>query len=327
MHHITRSCAAILSCTMLTGILSATAFAEKQVTYLQMSESSYTELYTIAESAVTEAGWYTADGGETFSYYYADGSFAAGEAALPDGHTYLFTAEGTLKTGWQLVNGSRYYYSPLNGQIQLGWVSYMNKTYYVDAEAGKVTGTAVIDGAECVFDQFGTLVSRTESAAGISYDVPYYAQADARWGGVYIGDKTIARVGCLTSCMAMLHSYYTGTEITPDVMCKEYLTYSNNSLLWAQVYALGYEVQEVAGNSNSQNLRLLFEELRTGPVIVGANNVYGGMHYVLVTGCKKADASDLTAADFTIHDPGFEDKSTLDAHFADYSSWYQFYCK
>ena len=310
---------------MLAGMFSMPVFAETQVTFLQMNGSGYTELYTIAESEITEEGWYTADGGESLSYYYTDGSFAAGESVLADGHTYLFTAEGKLKTGWQLINGSRYYYNPLNGQIQLGWVSYMNNTYYVDAETGKVTGTQTIDGAECVFDAFGALISKTEP--GISYDVPYYAQADERWGNVYIGDKTIARVGCLTSCMAMMHSYYTGTEITPDVMCKQYLTYSNNSLLWAQVYALGYEVQDVSGNGTAYNLQKLYEELQTGPVIVGATNVYGGMHYVLVTGCKKSDASDLTAADFLIHDPGFENKSTLDEHFADYGSWYQFYCK
>ncbi len=302
------------------------ADAENWLSYLEMNQDgSYTVLYSVEENYIDEEGWYTANDGESFSYYYADGSYAAGATVLSDGYTYLFTSEGILKTGWQLIDGNRYYYNPFNGQIQIGWVSYMNKTYYVDAESGKVTGEQIIDGARCVFDEFGALISKTEP--GISYDVPYYAQADERWGNVYIGDKTIARVGCLTSCMAMMHSYYTGTEITPDVMCKQYLTYSNNSLLWAEVYNLGYQVIDVTGNGNAANLKKLYEKLQTGPVIVGATNVYGGMHYVLVTGCTKADASDLTAADFPIHDPGFENKTTLNEHFADYGNWYQFYCK
>lgn len=326
MHHILKSCAAMICCAMLAGTIVNTAYAENELTFLTIGDNgTYTEEYTTEESSITEEGWYTRDGGETFSYYYEDGSFASGTAVLSDGYTYLFTADGTLKTGWQLIGGSRYYYNPLNGQLQLGWVSYMNKTYYVDAEAGKITGSAVIDGIHCEFDQFGALIS--QEIPGASYDVPYYAQADERWGSVYIGTKTIAQVGCLTSCMAMMHSYYTGTEITPDVMCKEYLTYSNNSLLWAEVYNLGYEVVSLDGNSESQNLTALYDRLQTGPVIVGATNTYGGMHFVLVTGCAKGSSEELTKADFFIHDPGYEDKTTLDEHFEDYGNWYQFYAK
>ena len=328
MHHIFHKCAAILSCAVLAGTTCMSVYAESEMSYLQMNENgSYTVLYTVAQDEISEEGWYTADGGETFSYYYEDGSHPSGATVLPDGYTYLFTAEGTLKTGWQMIGDIRYYYSPLNGQIQLGWVSYMNQTYYVDAETGKVTGERTIDGMDCVFDAFGALVSQTKAETGISYEVPYYAQADPRWGNVYIGTKTIAKVGCLTSCMAMMHSYYTGTEITPDVMCKQYLTYSNNSLLWAEVYNLGYQVIDVTGNSNTTNLKKLYEKLQTGPVIVGATNVYGGMHYVLVTGCTKSSDTNLSASDFLMHDPGFENKTTLDEHFADYGSWYQFYCK
>lgn len=326
MHHIFKSCAAILSCTIAIGTMPINAFADSECTLLEIGENgTYKKVHTVSESDISEEGWYTRDGGETFSYYYEDGSFASGASVLDDGCTYLFTADGILKTGWQLTNGNRYYYNPSNGQICLGWVSYMNNTYYVDPENGKLIGVADIDGKKYEFDKFGALIGEVKT--GVSYDAPYYAQADPRWGNVYIGSKTIARVGCLTSCMAMMHSYYTGEEITPDVMCKQYLTYSDNSLLWAEVYNLGYQVISISGNSNSYNLNSLYEHLQTGPVIVGATNVYGGMHYVLVTGCTKLNAENLTAADFTINDPGFENKKTLDEHFKDYGSWLQFYCK
>lgn len=326
MHHILRSGAAILSCAVAFASMPFIAFAENECTFLEINnDGTYSEVYTVAESDINEEGWYTRDNGQSFSYYYNDGTFAAGASVLTDGCTYIFTGEGTLKTGWQLAEGNRYYYSPENGQICLGWVEYMGKTYYVDSEKGKLTGTAEIDGKTYEFDNFGALMG--EIKTGISYDAPYYWQADPKWGGVYIGTKTIAQVGCLTSCMAMMHSYYTGTEITPDVMCKQYLTYSNNSLLWAEVYNLGYQVISISGNSNAYNLRSLYEHLQTGPVIVGATNSYGGMHYVLVTGCTKENADNLSAADFTINDPGYTGKKTLDEHFKDYGSWLQFYCK
>lgn len=326
MHHILRSGAALLSCVLAVQIMSTSAFADSKCTFLEIGDNgTYKEVYTIDESSISEEGWYIRNGETTFSYYYEDGSFASGASVLGDGCTYLFTADGTLKTGWQVANGKRYYYDPANGQICLGWVNYMNNTYYVDPELGKITGVAEIDGTTYEFDDFGVFIGEVQT--GISYDAPYYWQADPRWGNVYIGSKTIAKVGCLTSCMAMMHSYYTGTEITPDVMCKQYLTYSDNSLLWAEVYNLGYQVISISGNSNSYNLNALYEHLQTGPVIVGATNSYGGMHYVLVTGCTKTNADNLTAADFTINDPGYQNKTTLDEHFADYGSWLQFYCK
>ncbi|MGN0630852.1 MAG: hypothetical protein ACI4JN_05950, partial [Ruminococcus sp.] len=129
MHHILRSSAAVLSCAIAFASMPFHAFADSECTSLQINnDGTYSKVYTVAESDITEEGWYTRDGGVTFSYYYEDGSFASGASVIEDGSTYIFTSDGTLKTGWQLAGGNRYYYSPENGQICLGWVDYMGKT-------------------------------------------------------------------------------------------------------------------------------------------------------------------------------------------------------
>ena len=152
-----------------------------------------------------------------------------------------------------------------------------------------------------------------------------YNQADPRWGSTYIGTKTIAQVGCLVTSLAMTQSYHTGTEILPDEM-RYQLQFSNNSLLWAPVFAMGYEIESCSGLSTTAFCQRLYTLLKEhGPVIVGADNVYGGSHYVVVTGCTNLDSSTLKTSDFTMNDPGFSSRTTLDEHLASYPTWFHFY--
>jgi glucan-binding YG repeat protein len=401
----------------------------------------------VLPSEIAEDGWYTGTDGALY-YCYADGSYATGITTLYDGETYLFALDGTLKTGWQSINGVRFYFDT-TGQKQFGWISYSDRLYYVTEETGKQIGEVWIDGTPYEFDEFGVLqtgvfvcedgtvagcdvdatpytgwittddgavyyfeengIAETglceiegttyffnengimqtgwvtledgstyyfdetgarqtgwltqddatyyldletglmatgtvtlpdgtyefdetgaflqKQVTGIAYDVPYYNQADPQWGATYIGTKTIAQVGCLVTDLAMTESYYTGTEILPDEM-RYQLKFDNNSLLWAPVIAMGYTIESCSGLSATsfyQRLYTLVSEY--GPTIVGCDNAYGGSHYVVVTGCTNTDTSTLQASDFTINDPGFSSKTTLDEHLASYSKWFHFYFK
>lgn len=255
-------------------------------------------------------------------YYFSDLGMAVNAKQTIDGKTYYFGADGSMQTGKVTLQDGSYYFGK-NGEQVTGWLTLDGSEYYFDLTTGKMaTGTVTLPDGTYIFDENGVLQKKQN---GISYDVPYYNQADPRWGSTYIGTKTIAQVGCLVTSLAMTQSYHTDTEILPDEM-RYQMQFDNNSILWAPIIALGYDLEGCSGLSTyafCQRLYTLLEE--HGPVIVGSDNVYGGSHYVVVTGCTNTDTSTLKTSDFTMNDPGFSNRTTLDEHLAAYPTWFRFF--
>lgn len=256
------------------------------------------------------------------TYYFSDLGMAVNAKQTIDGKTYYFGADGSMQTGKVTLKDGSYYFGE-NGEQVTGWLVLDGSEYYFDLTTGKMaTGTVTLPDGTYIFDENGVLQKKQN---GISYDVPYYNQADPRWGSTYIGTKTIAQVGCLVTSLAMTQSYHTDTEILPDEM-RYQMQFDNNSILWAPIIALGYDLEGCSGLSTyafCQRLYTLLEE--HGPVIVGSDNVYGGSHYVVVTGCTNTDTSTLKTSDFTMNDPGFSNRTTLDEHLAAYPTWFRFF--
>ena len=256
------------------------------------------------------------------TYYFNDLGMAVNTKQTIDGKTYYFGADGSMQTGKVTLKDGSYYFGE-NGEQVTGWLVLDGSEYYFDLTTGKMaTGTVTLPDGTYIFDENGVLQKKQ---SGISYAVPYYNQADPRWGSTYIGTKTIAQVGCLVTSLAMTQSYHTDTEILPDEM-RYQMQFDNNSILWAPIIALGYELEGCSGLSTyafCQRLYTLLEE--HGPVIVGSDNVYGGSHYVVVTGCTNTDTSTLKTSDFTMNDPGFSNRTTLDEHLAAYPTWFRFF--
>lgn len=256
------------------------------------------------------------------TYYFSDLGMAVNAKQAIDGKTYYFGADGSMQTGKVTLQDGSYYFGK-NGEQVTGWLTLDGSEYYFDLTTGKMaTGTVTLPDGTYIFDENGVLQKKQ---TGISYDVPYYNQADPRWGSTYIGTKTIAQVGCLVTSLAMTQSYHTDTEILPDEM-RYQMQFDNNSILWAPIIALGYDLEGCSGLSTyafCQRLYTLLEE--HGPVIVGSDNVYGGSHYVVVTGCTNTDTSTLKTSDFTMNDPGFSNRTTLDEHLAAYPTWFRFF--
>lgn len=61
-----------------------------------------------------------------------------------------------------------------------------------------------------------TSIQIPESAGGMS--IPLYLQYDNKWGSVSFGGGTIASSGCGATSMAMVVTYLTGKQVTPDMV-------------------------------------------------------------------------------------------------------------
>ena len=151
----------------------------------------------------------------------------------------------------------------------------------------------------------------------VSLNVPNFKQTDSRWAGVKIGSsgKTIAQIGCATTAIAMMESYRTGTMIYPDAMAKKLSYTSSGSAYWPSNF--------VAVTNSSGYLNGIYQQLNQGkPVLLGARNTYGSQHWVVITGFT---GGSLTAANFTINDPGSNSRTTLQQFLNAYPTFYKYF--
>lgn len=146
----------------------------------------------------------------------------------------------------------------------------------------------------------------------VQLNVPLYKQGDGRWSGTYIGNKTIGRVGCTTTCLAMIYSYKNGTTCYPNQM-KNKLSYSNNDLYWSSLSNVGISYSKEYNCSLNQSIMsTIYSKLKSGcPVMIGCNGGSSrGQHWVVVTGYT-GSTSNFSASNFTINDPGSANDTTL----------------
>lgn len=154
--------------------------------------------------------------------------------------------------------------------------------------------------------------------SAVSLKVPSYKQTDSRWANVKIGNsgRTIADIGCVTTGIAMMQSYRTGTTIYPDAMSKKLSYNSSGSVYWPADY--------IVTTSSSGYLARIYELLKQGkPVLFGAKNSYGGQHWVVITGYTGGSA--LTASGFTINDPGSKTRTNLQQFLNSYPNFYKYF--
>lgn len=169
-----------------------------------------------------------------------------------------------------------------------------------------------------VSSQYLSTSTTSTTYSKISLNVPDFKQTDSRWANVTIGSsgKTIGRIGCATTGIAMMESYRTGTTIYPDAMSKK-LTYSSSgSVYWPSHYT--------AVTSSSGYLSKIYQKLKEGkPVLLGAKNSSGTQHWVVITGFS--GGSSLTPSGFTINDPGTKYRTNLQQFFNEYPTFYKYF--
>ena len=161
-------------------------------------------------------------------------------------------------------------------------------------------------------------LSTGSAYSAVSLSVPSFKQTDSRWANMTIGSsgKTMAQIGCATTAIAMMESYRTGSIVTPGAMVNRLRYTATGSVYWPSHYT--------AVTNPSGYLAAVYEQLRAGkPVLFGAKNNSGGQHWVVITGYT--GGSSLSAASFTIHDPGSNSRTTLQQFLNAYPNFYKYF--
>lgn len=143
----------------------------------------------------------------------------------------------------------------------------------------------------------------------VKLNVPKYSQYDSRWKDTYIGNKTIGKVGCLVTSLAMKYSYETGQTVYPNQM-KDLLTFNNNDLCWSSVRKLGYTDRDMTFNISLAK-EIYNALLNNKPVVTGNTS----KHWVVIIGCANNNADNLKASDFLIIDPYYDNIKNLQGFF------------
>lgn len=156
------------------------------------------------------------------------------------------------------------------------------------------------------------------SYPAVSLKVPDYKQTDGRWANVTLGSsgQTIARIGCATTAIAMMESYRQGKTIYPDAMSRQLRYTASGAVYWPSHF--------ISVTPTANYLQEIYAKLKAGkPVLIGATTVYGGQHWVVITGYTGGDT--LTASGFRINDPGTTNRVNLQQFFNAYPNLYKYF--
>ena len=183
----------------------------------------------------------------------------------------------------------------------------------------------------CILAVSCWLASITAVSAGPT--VPTLSQRSGQWSRDALGADpidTIGSSGCALTAVAMVETAY-GYATTPRAL-NQWLTghggyIQNDLLLWRQASAItqgsvrwkwlhvpGMVSQLRTDDQNIEDLppqSLVESELDAGHLVVAEVRLYGGMHFVVITG----HAGDT----LFINDPWFGDRTTLQARYGAYA--------
>ncbi len=151
----------------------------------------------------------------------------------------------------------------------------------------------------------------------INLSVPSFKQTDSRWANKIIGTsgKTIGKIGCATTSIAMIESYRQGCTIYPDTMAKRLSYSSTGNVYWPSHLKVT--------TTSADFLKEFYNILASGrPVLFGSKNYNGSQHWVVVTGFT---GGEIKASNFTINDPGSNVRTTLSQFISDYPVFYKYF--
>ena len=147
--------------------------------YIEVPVSSGSSSTGSSSASSTQTGWVHNTNG---SVYYKNGKVLTGWQTI-DGDRYYFSKQGFMQTGWQVIDGSYYYFSA-NGVMLTGWQKYDTAWYYLDPDTGKMVadGLYEIDGKSYYFYDWG----------GMAYN--FWYQTESGWY-FFGGDGAMKKAG------------------------------------------------------------------------------------------------------------------------------------
>lgn len=205
--------------------------------YAQTGETLAAIVRQYTTNTPIEVEFTAGEEGELY-YYDSEGNMVTGTYYI-NGVPYLFANAGVLETGFQTVDGLRYYYDPTTGQMQTGFVEYGGNTYYITLSEGKyVSRTETIDGVEYTFDDDGILSYATIATESVGSGViaTLYANGDIMVTGSGAVTTRLSVNFCLqaytrlTSANAPTVTFGSGITSICTYFTNNLLTYYGNQL-------------------------------------------------------------------------------------------------
>ena len=119
-------------------------------------------------------------------YLKGDGSMVQGPCWYNvSGKRYFFTANGHVRSAWEMIGGKWHYRNTEGVLVRNKWVLYSGKYYYLDASGSAATGTVRIDGQKYTFTSDGALKGSPVFRSGSQS----FVNADKTDPAVYESDK------------------------------------------------------------------------------------------------------------------------------------------
>jgi len=174
-----------------------------------------------------------------------------------------------LSSGFHTIDDATIYVNK-NGSLAKGFLELNNDVYYFHPNTLMMAkGKQKINGRNFVFHNTnGKVLSMTAP-------IPYFNQADGRWGYKYYGSWPLANTGCVPTAAAMVFSFLSGYT-TPDVVAN--WAYHND--LMNGLYTFGsvatfwprYSTARGAKAIGSVSMNQAISALKRGNIVVAAMN-------------------------------------------------------
>lgn len=145
--------------------------------------------YEPSNNGIMKKEWLSDENGNYYFFDRADGHMLTGVQVI-DNAEYYFNADGIRQSGWVSLENGIFYYDPATGVKIKGFMENEKGRHYLSPDDGHlVTGAAVIDGKNYLFNAEGTMVTGMSAREDGTY---YYDPATGQMvtGWIASGDQT-----------------------------------------------------------------------------------------------------------------------------------------